>query len=41
MQAVVTHPVIENVPVILETPTENGKSFEWNINRVKELRNVR
>lgn len=37
MQAIINHPVVQTVPVILETPTENGKSFEWNLNRVAEL----
>lgn len=40
MQALINHPSVQSVPVILETPTEDGKSFEWNINRVKELRTV-
>ncbi len=40
IQAVINNPVVESVPVILETPTENGKSFEWNMNRVAELRTV-
>ncbi|MFC6961134.1 deoxyribonuclease IV [Halocatena marina] len=38
MDAIINHPALEDVPLILETPTENGKSFEWNIDRVRELR---
>lgn len=38
MRAVVNHPELRSLPLVLETPTENGKSFEWNIDRVKELR---
>ncbi|WP_410765597.1 deoxyribonuclease IV [Haloferax sp. DFSO60] len=41
MRAFINHDaIVENdVPLVLETPTENGKSFEWNIERVRELRN--
>jgi deoxyribonuclease-4 len=38
MRAVLTHEAIENLPVVLETPTEDGKGFAWNIERVHELR---
>jgi deoxyribonuclease-4 len=38
MQAFVNHEAIRDVPLVLETPTENGKSFAWNIERVAELR---
>ncbi|AEM58106.1 endonuclease IV [Haloarcula hispanica N601] len=38
MRAFVNHDAIRDVPLVLETPTENGKSFAWNIERVKELR---
>ncbi|UPM41918.1 deoxyribonuclease IV [Halocatena salina] len=38
MTAIVNHPELRSVPLVLETPTENGKGFEWNIDRVKELR---
>ncbi len=38
MRAVVNHPELRSLPLVLETPTENGKGFEWNIDRVKELR---
>ncbi|PSQ19220.1 endonuclease IV [Halobacteriales archaeon QS_8_69_26] len=38
MRAVVNHPDLRDLPLVLETPTEDGKSFEWNVRRVKELR---
>ncbi|KYH27442.1 endonuclease 4 [Halalkalicoccus paucihalophilus] len=38
MEAIINHPDLEGVPLVLETPTENGKSYEWNIARVRELR---
>ncbi|MFC7228896.1 deoxyribonuclease IV [Salinirubellus salinus] len=38
MRAVVNHPALQDVPFVLETPTEDGKSFEWNVQRVRELR---
>ncbi|WP_435067652.1 deoxyribonuclease IV [Haloplanus sp. C73] len=38
MQRIVSHPDLTDLPFVLETPTENGKSFEWNIERVRELR---
>ena len=28
---------VEGLPVVLETPTEDGRSFEWNIERAWEL----
>ncbi|WP_266075583.1 deoxyribonuclease IV [Haladaptatus caseinilyticus] len=39
METLINHPELEDVPLVLETPTENGKGFAWNIDRVKELRN--
>ena len=39
MDAFVNHSAIVDVPLVLETPTENGKSFAWNIDRVRTLRN--
>lgn len=39
MRAIVNHPELRSLPLVLETPTENGKGFEWNIDRVKQLRN--
>ncbi|MDS0296211.1 deoxyribonuclease IV [Halogeometricum luteum] len=38
MSAFVNHPDLADVPLVLETPTEDGKGFAWNIARVKELR---
>ncbi|WP_336326243.1 deoxyribonuclease IV [Halovenus sp. HT40] len=38
MRAFINHDAIRDVPLVLETPTENGKSYEWNIDRVQELR---
>jgi len=37
MRRIVTHPALHEKPFVLETPTENGRSFEWNIDRVHEL----
>ncbi|TKR25927.1 deoxyribonuclease IV [Natronomonas salsuginis] len=37
MRAFVTHDAVADVPFVLETPTENGKSFAWNVERVREL----
>jgi deoxyribonuclease-4 len=38
MRAFVNHDAIRDVPLVLETPTEDGKDFAWNIERVEELR---
>ena len=38
MAAFLNHDAIQDVPLVLETPTENGKDFAWNIERVQELR---
>ncbi|MEF8782477.1 MAG: deoxyribonuclease IV [Haloarculaceae archaeon] len=38
MGAFVNHDAIRDVPLVLETPTEDGKDFAWNIERVEELR---
>ena len=38
MERIVNHPALTDVPLALETPTEDGKSFAWNIERVRELR---
>ena len=38
MTAVINHEDLRDLPFVLETPTEDGKSFEWNVARVKELR---
>jgi deoxyribonuclease-4 len=37
MHAFINHEAIRDVPLVLETPTENGKGFAWNIDRVQEL----
>ncbi|QLD89999.1 deoxyribonuclease IV [Natronomonas salina] len=37
MRAFVNHDAAEGVPLVLETPTEDGKSFAWNVERVREL----
>ena len=37
-ETLVNEPRVRDRPFVLETPTENGKSFEWNIERVQELR---
>ena len=39
IEAIVNHPDLRDLPFALETPTEDGKGFEWNIERVRELRN--
>ncbi|WP_114575772.1 deoxyribonuclease IV [Saliphagus sp. LR7] len=38
IRAIVTHPDLRELPFALETPTEDGKGFAWNIARTKELR---
>ena len=38
MSALLNHASLSNVPFVLETPTENGKGFAWNVERVRELR---
>jgi len=38
MERLINHPALRSVPLVLETPTEDGKSFAWNIERVRELR---
>ena len=38
MERIINHPDLRAVPLALETPTEDGKSFAWNIERVRELR---
>ncbi len=37
MRRIVTHPDLADVPLVLETPTEDGRGFAWNISRVREL----
>ena len=38
MRAFVNHPAVEDVPLVVETPNEDGKGFAWNIRRVHDLR---
>jgi deoxyribonuclease-4 len=38
MGAFVNHGAVRDVPLVLETPTEDGRSFPWNVERVRELR---
>jgi len=38
MRAVITHPDLADVPLVLETPNEDDRGFAWNIQRVRELR---
>ena len=38
MRAIVNHPDLRDLPFALETPTEDGRGFAWNIRKVKELR---
>jgi deoxyribonuclease-4 len=37
MRAFVNHDAVAGVPFVLETPTEDGRSFAWNIEKVREL----
>ncbi len=37
MEAFINHPAVDPVPLVLETPNENNRGFEWNINRVRDL----
>jgi len=38
MHAFVNHDAIRDVPLVLETPHEDGRGFAWNIEKVRELR---
>ncbi|MDZ7701767.1 MAG: deoxyribonuclease IV [Halobacteriales archaeon] len=38
MRAVINHPELRELPYVLETPTEDGRSYAWNVERVRELR---
>ena len=35
---VVNHPDLRDRPFVLETPSEDGRGFAWNVDRVRELR---
>jgi Endonuclease IV (EC 3.1.21.-) len=38
MERILNHPDLRELPFVLETPTEDGKSFPWNVERVRDLR---
>jgi deoxyribonuclease-4 len=38
MRAAINHERLRELPLILETPTEDGWGFAWNVERVRELR---
>jgi deoxyribonuclease-4 len=38
MERIVNHPDLRDLPFVLETPTEDGRGFAWNVDRVRELR---
>ncbi|QSG03454.1 deoxyribonuclease IV [Natranaeroarchaeum sulfidigenes] len=38
MRTLINHDDLADVPLVLETPNEDGKGFAWNIDRVQELR---
>ncbi|WP_049998337.1 deoxyribonuclease IV [Halococcus sediminicola] len=38
MRAIINDDAFRDLPFVLETPTENGNGFAWNIDRVRELR---
>jgi deoxyribonuclease-4 len=38
MERLINHEDLADVPLVLETPSEDGKGFEWNVERAKELR---
>jgi deoxyribonuclease-4 len=38
MKAIVTHDLLGDLPLILETPTEDGRSYAWNVECVQKLR---
>ena len=38
MARVINHPDLRETPLVLETPTEDGRGFAWNVERVRELR---
>jgi deoxyribonuclease-4 len=40
IRAFLTHDAIRGLPVVCETPTEDGRSFPWNIERARELAGV-
>ncbi|QSG04935.1 deoxyribonuclease IV [Halapricum desulfuricans] len=38
ISAVVSHEALRELPFVLETPTEDGRGFAWNVERARELR---
>ena len=38
IRAVLSHEALRDRPFVLETPTEDGRGFAWNIERARELR---
>ena len=38
MARIINHPEWRDQPFVLETPTEDGRSFAWNVEHVRELR---
>jgi len=38
MRAFINHEAIRDLPLVLETPTEDGRSYAWNVDRVQHLR---
>ena len=38
IEAVVSHDALTDVPFVLETPTEDGRGFAWNVEHARELR---
>lgn len=40
IRAVLSHEGLRDLPFVLETPTEDGRGFAWNIDRARELRDA-
>jgi deoxyribonuclease-4 len=38
MRRLLSHPDLRDLPYVLETPTEDGRSYAWNVERATELR---
>ncbi|MFB6218203.1 MAG: deoxyribonuclease IV [Halobacteriaceae archaeon] len=38
VRAVLNHPDLRDLPYVLETPTEDGRGFAWNVERARDLR---
>ncbi|WP_135667239.1 deoxyribonuclease IV [Halorhabdus rudnickae] len=38
--ALLNHPGLRDLPFVLETPTEDGRGFAWNVERARELRSA-